>query len=471
MSDGERPADSGSGSADPAQWITRGSIPSAVWRLALPITATMLCQNVFSIVDMIFVGRLGKAAVAGVGVAGVVIGIVHMLAVGITTGCTAMVARAIGAGDRAGAERAAAQGLVMGLGLSALVAGSGVLLAGFVMRLLGAEPEVVEAGSSYLRVMTGGSAVMILAFVFGSALRGAGDARTPLIAVAAANAVNIALDPLLIFGLCGLPRLEVAGSAWATIISRFGATAALGWLFFVRGHRQFHLRAADMVPDLTTISRILRIGVFGSGQMLIRNISALVVMRIVTPFGTVAVAAYTIGLKLWFMVLMVGIGMGTAAGTLVGQNLGAARPGRAERAGWITAGVYAAFSAVLSVAFFIWAARLVSAFNADPGVVATGASFLHWIAPPFVFMALAVVLGGAMNGAGDTLVPLVIVAFAVLVVRIPLALWLARDLESVEGVWAALALSTALQGLLYSAAFRWGHWKRVQVGGKPRGEA
>ncbi|MHC4915077.1 MAG: MATE family efflux transporter, partial [Planctomycetota bacterium] len=251
------------------------------------------------------------------------ISVIHMLAVGITTGCTAMVARAIGAGDRAGAERAAAQGLAMGLALSALVAGAGVPLAGALLRAMGAEPEVIETGRPYLQIMTGGSAFMVLAFVFGSVLRGAGDARTPLIMVAVANALNIALDPLLIFGLWGFPRLGVAGSSWATITSRAVATGVLAWVFFVRGHRQFHLRPASLRPDMLTIGSILRIGVFGSGQMLIRNISALVVMRIVTVFGTVAVAAYTIGLKLWFMVLMVGIGMGGAAGTLVGQNLGA----------------------------------------------------------------------------------------------------------------------------------------------------
>ncbi len=458
--------DTGSGSSDPAQWITRGSIPGALVRLALPMTATMLCQTLFSIVDMIFVGRLGAAAIAGVGASGVIMGVIHMLAVGVTTGCTAMVARAIGAGDRAGGERAAAQGLVMGLALSALVAGLGVPLAGTLLRAMGTEPEVIEAGRPYLQIMTGGSAFMVLAFVFGSVLRGAGDARTPLIMVAAANALNIALDPLLIFGMWGFPRMGVAGSAWATIISRALATGVLAWVFFVRGHRQFHLRAGSLVPDPRTIEHILRIGVFGSGQMLIRNMSALVLMRIVTMFGTVAVAAYTVGLRLWFMVLMVGIGVGGATGTVVGQNLGAGRPDRAARAAWLAAGSYAALCVVISSFFFLMAGDLVAVFNDTPEVVATGADFLRWMAPTFVFLAMAVVLGGAMNGAGDTLVPLGIVAFAVLAVRIPLALWLALDWDRVDGVWVALAASAVLQGLLYSAAFRWGHWKRVRVGGR-----
>jgi putative MATE family efflux protein len=333
---------------------------------------------------------------------------------------------------------------------------------------------VVNAGRPYLQIMTGGSAFMVLAFLFGSVLRGAGDARTPLIMVAVANALNIALDPLLIFGMWGFPRLGVAGSAWATIISRAVATGVLAWVFFVRGHRQFHLRVASLVPDPSTVGHILRIGVFGSGQMLVRNISALVLMRIVALFGTVAVAAYTIGLRLWFMVLMVGIGVGGAAGTLVGQNLGAGRPDRAARAAWLAAGMYAVVCVVISTLFMLLAEDLVGVFLLRRDalkavvdraqVVATGATFLRWMAPTFVFLAFAVVLGGAMNGAGDTLVPLVIVSFAVLAVRIPLALFLAMDWDSAEGVWVALAGSAVLQGLLYAGAFRWGHWKLARVG-------
>jgi len=446
---------------DPSAWITEGSLLSAVWRLSLPMTVTMVFQNMLMLVDMFFVGKLGKVPIAAVGTCGVIMGVIHMLALGVTTGCTAFVTRAIGAGDRAGAERAAAQSLLMGLTLSAGVAAFGVPLAGSLLGLLKAAPEVVASGRIYLQIMCGGSAAMVLAFVFGSILRGAGDARTPLVMVIIANLVNLVLDPVLIFGLLGAPRLGVAGSAWATVISRSVATLVLAWIFFVRGHGHFHLSPAGMLPDFRTILGILRVGIFGSGQMLLRNVSALVLMRIVTAFGTVAVAAYTVGLRLWFMVLMLGMGVGGAAATLVGQNLGAGRTNRAARSAWLTATTYASACAVLSVVFMVFAGRLIGLFNADPQVVETGATMLRWVAPTFVFLAFSVVLGNAMNGAGDTLLPLVVVAVAVLVVRVPLALGLSAAWNSADGVWAALAISSVLQGLLYAGAFLSGRWKRV----------
>jgi putative MATE family efflux protein len=432
------------------------------------MTATMVFQNMFMLVDMFFVGKLGPVAIAAVGTSMALLGVVHMLALGVTTGCTAFVTRAIGAGDRDGAERAAAQSLLMGLGLSAIIAATGVPLAGRLLGLLHAAPEVIEAGRPYMQIMCGGSAAMILSFVFGSVLRGAGDARTPLVMVVLGNVVNVALDPVLIFGLLGAPRLGVAGSAWATVLSRAAVTLVLAWVFFVRGHSHFHLGLAALRPDLATIAGILRIGVFGSGQMLIRNVSALVLMRIVTMFGTVAVAAYTVGLRLWFMVLMLGMGVGSAAATLVGQNLGAGRPHRAAQAGWLIAAMYAAVCAAFSVGFCLWAEDLISVFNDDPEVVATGAQLLRWVAPTFVFLAFSVVLGNAMNGAGDTLMPLVVVALAVLVLRLPLALVLSINWDSVSGVWAALAVSSVCQGLLYSGAFWWGRWRRMIPPGASR---
>ncbi len=450
---------------DENAWITEGRLPRAVWRLALPMTATMLFHNLFSLVDMFFVGKLGDHALAAVAFSGTMMGIIHMLFLGITTGCTAFVAHAVGSGEGARAQRVAAQSLVMALAFSVLVAALGMPLAGALLRALGAEDPVIEAGRPYLQVMTGGAAAMGLAFTFGAILRGAGDAKTPLVVVAGANLLNIALDPILIFGLPGMSGMGVAGSAWATVISRVAATGVLAWIFFVRGHEQFHLRLADLRPDFRIIGQILKVGALASAQMLIRNISGLVLVRIVAPFGTAAVAAYGVSMRLWFMVLMPGMGFGNAAATLAGQNLGAGRPDRSARAAWMTAGMYSTACALIAVGYWVFASPLVGVFNDKPEVVATGAELLRWVAPTFIFLAMSITLGRAMNGAGDTLTPLVVTFLAVMVVRIPLALGLAAYRENVDGVWMALAASSVIQGLLHMGAFRWGRWKRAGVDG------
>jgi len=195
--------------------------------------------------------------------------------------------------------------------------------------------------------------------------------------------------------------------------------------------------------------------------MLMINLSGLVVVRVIAMFGEVALAAYGIGMRLWFAVLTGGIGVGNAAATLVGQNIGAGKMGRAARAAWVTAGLWAAISAAIGLVFFAFAANLISIFNSHPGVVATGTGFLRWLSITLAFTALSAVLGRAMNGAGDTFWPMVISAAAMFALRIPLAYGLARSWDSAAGVWAALAVSNVVQGLLFASAFLWGRWKTV----------
>jgi len=442
-------------------WITEGGLVRATWRLALPMTVGVLFQDLLSIVDMVFVGSLGANAIAGVAVGGVLLGIVNMLAIGITTGCMALVAQAVGARDRAAAEQVAGQSLLMGAALSVVVAAAGVPLAGHLLRGLGASPDVVAEGKPYLQIMAGGSFAMILSFTFASAVRGAGDAVTPLKIMAVANVVNIELDPILIYGMYGMPRLEVAGSAVASVIATVVALCMLAWVFFAGRHEHFHLRPAHLRVRWRSLWRIFKIGVFGSGQMLIRNVSAIALVRIVALFGPVALAGYGIGMRLWFAVLMPGLGFGTAAATLVGQNIGARKPARAARAAWVAVAMWAAVAGLVGLGYFAFAERLIALFNQQPGVVETGAGFLRWVAFTFAFTALSAVLGRAMSGAGDTFWPMVITGVAMLAVRIPLCYGLARAWHSAAGVWAGMAASNVVQALLFVAAFVWGHWKMV----------
>jgi len=451
----------GQAAGDPSSWITGGSLVRGAWRLALPMVAGAVLQDLFTIVDTIFVGLLGPAALAAVTVSGILLGIVYMFALGIQAGCTALVAQAVGTGDRLRAERVAAQSLLMAIGFSLLVAAVGVPLAEGFLVLLGAEPEVVRPGTSYLQVSMSCSFSMFLSVAFAAAMRAAGDAITPLKIVGLCNLVNIGLDPILIFGWLGAPALGVAGSAWATVISRTLAVILMAALFFVRGYRHFHLKLRDLAPHPTTILRITRIGVFGSGQALARHVSALVLGRLVALFGTVALAAYGIGMRLFFVFLMPGIGFGNAAATLVGQNVGARKPDRAARAAWLTTCMYGAVAVVVTVVFCALAEPIVVIFNREPEVVSTGVTFLRWYSATFVFVALSVILGRAMQGAGDTFWPMMITGIAMLLLRIPLAYGFAMSWGSVTGIWAGLAVSNVIQGTLFAAAFLWGRWKII----------
>jgi MATE family, multidrug efflux pump len=454
---------------DRTAWITEGSLSRAVWRLSLPMTATMLFHNLFVLTDMYFVGQLPDSgvALAAVGASGVLMGVIHMLAMGVTTGCAAFVANAVGRGDRARAQKIAAQSLLLSATVAVAVGALGVPLAGPFLRMLGIQSEVVTRGVPYIQIMTGGAFTSVLAFTFGSALRGVGDARTPLLVITGANLLNVFLDWVLIFGNLGMPRMEVAGSALATVIARGAALLVLAWIFFGRGHEHFHLRLADLRPDFPVIRQIARMGCGASGEMLIRNTSALLIIKIVAVFGTVPLAAYTVGLRLWMMVLMPGMGFGNAAGTILGQSVGAGRPERGARGAWMAAGMYAAICALVAVGYWVFADALLGAFtrNPQPGMVATGAEFLRWVAPTFVFMAVSITLGRAMNGAGDTLMPLIVTFLTVIVVRLPMAWGLSQHWDDVSGVWLAFAVSSVVQGLLFMAAFKWGRWKRAILPG------
>ncbi|MDY7009487.1 MAG: MATE family efflux transporter [Planctomycetota bacterium] len=441
-------------------WITHGSLLAATWRLALPMIGAGLLQNLFSIVDIYFVGRLGPAAISAVTLSGTIVGILLMLGIGITVGCTALVAQAFGAGNRTRAGVVASQSLLVSVILS-LVTAAVFPFAPWCLEVLGGTPEVVAEGTSYLQVALIGSFTMFLSITFSAALRGAGDAVTPLKIVGLGNLINIVLDPIFIFGWMGVPAFGVTGSAIATVTARLIATALLAKVFFVDGHEHFHLRLRDLKPQGKIIGQIFGIGVFGSGQMLIRSLSAVAMVRIVAIFGKVPVAGYGIGLRLWMVIMMIGMGFGNAAATLVGQNLGAHRPDRSARAAWLAATMYAVVTLIAGMIFIFFGEQLIALFNSQPGVVSAGSGFLIWVGATFIFIAFSMVLGRAMNGAGDTFWPMLITAYAMLVLRIPLACGLAYAWNSAAGVWVALAASNVLQGGLFVLAFWWGRWKKI----------
>jgi len=441
--------------------LTEGSIVRNIWHLSWPIMIGNLLQNAFNIVDMIFVGRLGPSAIAAVGMSGIILGILFVAIFGIHMGTVALVARAIGAKRKSEAENVAMQSLILGLFCYVAIAVIGHPLAPYILEMLGASEDVIPQGVGYMRVMFLGSFTMILSITLASVLRAAGDAITPLIILAVSTVVNICLDPLLIFGYWGLPELGVAGSAVATVIARGVGVGIFLWIFH-RGRAIVHLSVANAKVDFSTMQRIVRIGVFSSIQAILRNVSGLILTRLVAIYGTYAVAAYVVGMRLQMIVLMPGFGFATAVATLVGQNLGAEKPQRAARTAWITVVLGAGIMVFLGIVYIAFSRSIIGVFNDHPEVMKTGVVYLRIIASTFGFIGLAIILGRALNGAGDTVSPMVMTAIGLLGFRIGLSLILAQKM-ALMGIWFGIASSSIIQGLMVGFWFSTGRWKLKQV--------
>lgn len=444
--------------------LTEGSIPGAIAVLAMPMLVAGMLQNLQSIIDLFWVGRLGPGAVASVSMSGTILFLLSPLLMGVSTGTIALVARAIGAGQHEEANRAAGQSLMLALVLGVLSAVVGLLLSAKAFHLLQAPEEIVADGVAYLRIMLVGSFTMFVLFIGNSALQGAGDAVTPMWIMGMANVLNMVLDPLFIFGLGPFPRLGVRGAAIATVLAQAAAAAiALSWLF--GGKTTLHIRRSEWRPDLRILWRIVRIGVFGAAQMVARSWMAAALMRIVATCGKEAIAAYGTGMRFHMLILMPAFALGGAAATLVGQNLGAGKPARAARSAWLAAGIDAVFMALAAVVMILWAPTLIGVFNRhDPEVVRIGAHYLRIVSPFYVFVAFGIVLGRSLNGAGDTVAPMVITILTLWGVQVPLAVKFSHLWQpATQGIWWAIAIANVLNGLLIVGWFQAGFWKHKRI--------
>ncbi len=441
--------------------LTSGSISENIWRLAIPIMAGVILQNAFNIVDMIFVGRLGPEAIAAVAMSGILIGIIMIVLMGVSIGTTAMVARAVGAGNIKEAENIAAQSLFMGVIGSAILGVCGFFLAEPLLVLFGASGNVVSLGTFYIKISAVGSVTMFLLFLINAILRGAGDALSPMKFLMVSAGLNIILDPILIFGMFGFPAMGVSGSALATVVAR---TVGMVWGLhtILNGRTVIHLKLKTAKLRFSTMLKIARIGIFSSLQMASRQISGLILMRIVAMFGTFAVASFGIGMRLLMLVLMPGFGFAQSAVTLVGQNLGAGKPERAEKSAWLATGYFEIMIVVFSIIFIAFSGNIIAIFNTHPEVIRIGSSCLHMLSFAFVFIPLSLVLGRAFMGAGDTLTPLVITGISLFGFQIPLAFLLSRSMAT-DGVWLAIAVSHAVQGLAMCVWFKRGQWKKRKM--------
>jgi putative MATE family efflux protein len=444
---------------DDEQDYTRGPIGRALGLLAIPMMLEMSMESVFAIVDIAFVAKLGTDAVAAVGITEAVVTILFAISIGLGMSVTAMVSRRIGEKDSETAARVTGQAMWIGAILSVVIGVGGSLFAEDILRLMGASDSVITTGQGYTAVMLGGSVSILYLFLLNAAFRGAGDASVALRSLFLANGINIVLDPCLIFGLGPFPEMGVTGAAVATTIGRsIGILYQLWYLFNARGRLEFHFRHLRL--DAALVKRMLIISIGGIGQFLVTTSSWIIIMRIVAVYGSPAIAAYTIALRLLEFVWLPAWGLGNAAATLVGQNLGAGKPQRAEESAWRAARYNTVFLSTIGLVVFILAPQIAVLFSADADVIRITTHCLRILGVGFPMYAIGMIITQSLNGAGDTKWPTMLNLVCFWVVQIPLAYWLATDVGlGPNGVFLAIVVSESLLTLLGVIVFRSGRWK------------
>jgi putative MATE family efflux protein len=442
---------------------TAGPIGRAIVLLAIPMILEMAMESVFAVCDVFFVSRLGPDATATVGLTESMMALVYTVAIGLSIGVAAVVARRIGEKRPDAAAEAAVQGIALGLGVAILVAIVGVTLAPRLLAIMGASPAVRTIGSTFTRVMLGGSASVFLLFLINAIFRGAGDAAIAMRVLWLANAINILLGPCLIFGLGPFPRLGVAGAAVATTIGR--STGVLYQLYrLTRGDARLTLWRVHFGLRPAVMANLVRLSGSGTFQVLVGTASYVGLVRILSTFGSAAVAGYTIAIRLVIFWLLPSWGLSNAAATMVGQSLGAREPERAERAVWIAAKYNMTVLGLVSVIFILFATPIVSLFTHSAEAATIGAQALRTMSYGFIFYALGMVLTQAFNGAGDTWTPTWINLFCFWFWEIPLAYVLAHVLNfGPQGVFLAIMIGYSSLALVSTVLFRRGKWKKRVV--------
>ncbi len=439
--------------------FTTGPIDRALGLLAVPMMLEMAMESIFAVVDIAFVSRLGTDAVAAVGITEALVTVLYAIAIGLGMGITAMVSRRIGSKDVEGAARVTGQSIWVGLVLSIVIGILGVIYARDLLELMGASEGVIRQGTGFTAVLLGGSFSIVYLFLLNAAFRGAGDATVALRSLWIANGFNIVLDPCFIFGLGPFPEMGVTGAAVATTIGRGIGVAYQLW-FLLNGSGRLHFAARHLRFRAALAWRLIRISLGGIGQFLIATASWIALMRIIAMFGSSAIAAYTIALRMMEFTFLPAWGLGNAAATLVGQNLGAGQPDRAEKSAWRAAKFNVIFMTSAAVVMFVFAQTITGWFALDPEVLRLGTNCLRIIAIGFPLYAIGMVMVQAMNGAGDTETPMTLNLVAFWLVQIPLAFLLAtKSPFGANGVFMAEVVAESLLTIMSIIVFRRGGWK------------
>ena len=446
----------------PGRDFTDGPIGRSIFILAVPMVLEMVMESVFAVVDVFVVAHLGAEAVATVGLTESMMSMLYALAMGLSIGAGAMVARRIGEKNAEGAAHTAAQVILFGAMIAALLGVCGILFAPQLLRAMGGSPDVL-AHVTFTRIMLGGNISVVMLFLLNSVLRSAGDAAIAMRVLWLANAINIVLCPTLVLGLGPVPALGIKGAAIATTIGRsIGVAFALSRLFRPGARVELHARHFAFDPAL--IARVVRLSASATVQVFIGMASWIGLVRILATFGSAALAGYTIGIRIVIFALLPSFGLANAAATMVGQALGARKPERAEQAVW-TAGRYGMwFLGTVGVAFVLFAPWIVSIFTHEAAVATYAIATLRTVALGFPFYAYGMVLTQSFNGAGDTTTPTYINLFVFWLFEIPLAWLLANTLGfGPQGVFAAATAAFCTLAVVSAVLFRRGRWKLQRV--------
>ncbi|MEQ9186417.1 MAG: MATE family efflux transporter [Cryomorphaceae bacterium] len=442
---------------------TSGSINKAIFLLAVPMIAEMLMESLFAVVDVFFVSKISVNAVATVGLTESVLFIIYSMAVGLSMAVTAIVSRRVGAKEPKRAADAAFQSILIAVAIGVVLGIGGLYFAGDILALMGGEPELIEEGVAYAEIMYAGNISIILLFMINAIFRGAGDPAIAMRSLWLANGLNIILDPLLIFGIGFFPEMGVAGAAVATTTGRSIGVLYQLWHLF-NGASLIRLGWENVVIRWKTIREIIVISFGGVAQFLIESASWIFLVRVISLFGTEALAGYTIAFRVIVFTLLPSWGMANAAATLVGQNLGAKQPERAEISVWRAAMYNTIFLLLVSIIFFIFSEEILNFFTDEIVVREIGTSALRIICAGYIFFSYGMVIGQAFNGAGDTRTPMWISLIVFWLVQIPLSYYLSVELGwKSDGVFVCIAFAHSLYAVVAIVLFKRGKWKLKEV--------
>lgn len=443
--------------------FTSGSINRAIALLSIPMILEMVMESLFAIVDIYFVGKVSKEAVATVGLTESVITIIYSLAMGMAMAATAMVSRRIGENKTEDAAVAAVQSIFMAVSISISLGIVGFIYAEDLLRLMGGSEELVASGVGYTKILLGSNIVIVLLFILNGIFRGAGDASIAMKVLWISNGLNIILDPLFIFGIGFFPELGVMGAAVATTIGR-GVGVAVQCYVLWNGKSVIKITKKHIVIVWDIIKKLADVATTGAGQMIIASASWIFMMRIIADFGDSVIAGYTIAIRILIFTILPSWGMANAAATLVGQNLGAKQPERAEKSVWRTSWLNTGFLVLIGIVLFIFSRPVVSLFSTEPEVVESAIVGLRIFCIGYIFYAPAMIISQAFNGAGDTRTPTVINIICFWLTEIPLGYFLAKTAGwGPEGVYWAIAMAEGLMAVILIYMFRKGKWKMVKI--------
>lgn len=443
--------------------LTKININRAIVLLAVPMVFEMIMEGIFAVVDAYFVSQINEEAVVTVGITENVMSIIYSIAIGVSIAATAMVSRRIGEGDKKAAAKTAAQAIWLAVALAGVIAFVGVVFAEDILSLMGAEPEVVEQGAGYTRIMFGGNIVIILLFLLNGIFRGIGNANIAMQSLLLSNGLNIILDPCLIFGIGPFPEMGIEGAAIATNIGR--GTGVFFQLFILfNGSALIKLIRTDFKLKFDLIVKMIKVGAGGAGQYIISSASWIFLMLIITDFGTQVVAGYVIAIRVIIFAILPAWGMANAAATLVGQNLGAGQPERAEKSVWITAIYASGLLFGLSFIFFIFAPEIVNIFEGGELAKQTAIDCLKIVSLGYFIFGFGMVMSQALNGSGDTKLPTLINFICFWLIQAPLAYYTAIYLGwGVTFVYWSVFFSYVIYAVIFAWIFKRGKWKEMEI--------